>query len=434
MPEYLTPGVYVEETSFRSRSIEGVPTSTFGMAGRTAVRPGAVQAGHDPKVTMTPKPLLVTSYTEYERRTAGCRPTSAATSQSTSPTPPGRSSTTAAGGSTSPGSSRSSTDSRRAPSTSTPNFASLAVGNPAGGDLAGALARRGRQRRSASGSSFLRSKNMLVGGRPAEGRAARRRRRTRRRPGEAAYRTRRRRCRPTSASSTSGPTAPWASATPRGTAADPIPAATKAAFHITSTSPSAMGRPRRRLHRAGARHAARVAITKVLQAEDPSDDIGLVWLDALDTGDAGANAPTLLERTARPDAISAFLTGGGDGRGASTPTTCRAKSRTPTTRRWPRPAWPRSARSTTSRSSPCPDTVRLGRSRAARPPCDNLIEHCEQLRYRIAIVDPPDESSISGVREFRSQFDTKYARALLPVGADPRPDARRTTPARRRPR
>ena len=31
MPEYLTSGVYVEETSFRSRSIEGVPTSTFGM-------------------------------------------------------------------------------------------------------------------------------------------------------------------------------------------------------------------------------------------------------------------------------------------------------------------------------------------------------------------------------------------------------------------
>ena len=27
MPEYLTPGVYLEETSFRSRSIEGVPTA-----------------------------------------------------------------------------------------------------------------------------------------------------------------------------------------------------------------------------------------------------------------------------------------------------------------------------------------------------------------------------------------------------------------------
>ena len=35
MPEYLTPGVYVEETSFRSRAIEGVATSTFGMAGLT---------------------------------------------------------------------------------------------------------------------------------------------------------------------------------------------------------------------------------------------------------------------------------------------------------------------------------------------------------------------------------------------------------------
>lgn len=28
MPEYLAPGVYVEETSYRSKSIEGVPTST----------------------------------------------------------------------------------------------------------------------------------------------------------------------------------------------------------------------------------------------------------------------------------------------------------------------------------------------------------------------------------------------------------------------
>jgi hypothetical protein len=32
MPEYLTPGVCLEETSFRSRSIEGVPTSTFRIA------------------------------------------------------------------------------------------------------------------------------------------------------------------------------------------------------------------------------------------------------------------------------------------------------------------------------------------------------------------------------------------------------------------
>lgn len=33
MPEYLAPGVYVEETSFRAKSIEGVGTSTTGFAG-----------------------------------------------------------------------------------------------------------------------------------------------------------------------------------------------------------------------------------------------------------------------------------------------------------------------------------------------------------------------------------------------------------------
>ena len=38
MPEYLAPGVYIEEVSFRSKSIEGVPTSTTGFVGlaRTA--------------------------------------------------------------------------------------------------------------------------------------------------------------------------------------------------------------------------------------------------------------------------------------------------------------------------------------------------------------------------------------------------------------
>jgi phage tail sheath protein FI len=33
MPEYLAPGVYVEETSFRSKSIEGVSTTTAGVVG-----------------------------------------------------------------------------------------------------------------------------------------------------------------------------------------------------------------------------------------------------------------------------------------------------------------------------------------------------------------------------------------------------------------
>ena len=62
MPEYLAPGVYVEEVSFRSKSIEGVPTSTTGYAG--VARFGPVQFTGGPKAT---EPRLITSFTEFER-------------------------------------------------------------------------------------------------------------------------------------------------------------------------------------------------------------------------------------------------------------------------------------------------------------------------------------------------------------------------------
>jgi phage tail sheath protein FI len=62
MPEYLAPGVYVEEVSFRSKSIEGVSTSTTGYAGMT--RYGPVQYPGGPS---TSQPRLITSFTEFER-------------------------------------------------------------------------------------------------------------------------------------------------------------------------------------------------------------------------------------------------------------------------------------------------------------------------------------------------------------------------------
>ena len=61
MPEYLAPGVYVEEVSFRSKSIEGVPTSTTGFAGMT--RYGPVLYPNGPR---TVEPRLITSFTEFE--------------------------------------------------------------------------------------------------------------------------------------------------------------------------------------------------------------------------------------------------------------------------------------------------------------------------------------------------------------------------------
>ena len=61
MPEYLAPGVYVEETSFRAKSIEGVGTSTTAFVGPT--RKGPFRAADDTPET----PELLTSYGDFER-------------------------------------------------------------------------------------------------------------------------------------------------------------------------------------------------------------------------------------------------------------------------------------------------------------------------------------------------------------------------------
>jgi phage tail sheath protein FI len=55
MPEYLAPGVFIEETSFRSKSIEGVGTSVASIVGPTRTGP------------LRGTPEVVTSFAEFER-------------------------------------------------------------------------------------------------------------------------------------------------------------------------------------------------------------------------------------------------------------------------------------------------------------------------------------------------------------------------------
>lgn len=62
MPEYLAPGVFVEETSFRAKSIEGVSTTTTGFVGAAAYGP----------VTIAPD--IVTSLSEFELTYGGGTP------------------------------------------------------------------------------------------------------------------------------------------------------------------------------------------------------------------------------------------------------------------------------------------------------------------------------------------------------------------------
>src|SRR5260370_5689688 len=70
MPEYLAPGVYVEEVSFRSKSIEGVPTSTTGFTGMTRYGPVHYPgpANHGP---LPIEPRMMTSFPEFERMFGG---------------------------------------------------------------------------------------------------------------------------------------------------------------------------------------------------------------------------------------------------------------------------------------------------------------------------------------------------------------------------
>ncbi|MFF1738264.1 hypothetical protein [Streptomyces mirabilis] len=62
MPEYLSPGVYVEEISTGPRPITGVATSTAGMVGLTARGPDSG------------KPKLVTSLLQFHRLSGGFLP------------------------------------------------------------------------------------------------------------------------------------------------------------------------------------------------------------------------------------------------------------------------------------------------------------------------------------------------------------------------
>src|SRR3954470_3097700 len=61
MPQYLAPGVYVEETDTGNKPIEGVSTSTTGLVGVTERGPANV-------------PTLVTSFGDYRRTFGGYLP------------------------------------------------------------------------------------------------------------------------------------------------------------------------------------------------------------------------------------------------------------------------------------------------------------------------------------------------------------------------
>ena len=77
MPEYLAPGVFIEEVPARLKAIEGVSTSTAGFVGRASRGPVAgfplpfTPAAADAQrvvVPIDPAPVLVTSFADFQRQ------------------------------------------------------------------------------------------------------------------------------------------------------------------------------------------------------------------------------------------------------------------------------------------------------------------------------------------------------------------------------
>lgn len=401
MPEYLTPAVYVEETSFRSRSIEGVPTSTFGMAGVTEYGPVPVPTG---SVPLVPAPTLVTSMTEYERAFGGlavgdtpCRLALAARAFF------------ANGGRrlyVSRVFSFTETTGANPQIDEAANFASLQV--PATGTTALARWRArwpgtfGRQLRITV--ALRRSRNVLVGGRLVGVQ-----------PGAAVE---------TAAAGAAVPpdSTPPVAANVQIVARAPDDSLGYRAANGTVTAPPANASAWH-LHlvvtvQAGERadsyseleldRAHPRSVFHVLQRQDPPDEFAMVWLDP---GTATPGPGQLLTALLTPD-TGVFLTGGGAGVEV---TAAALIGRGPDPDDVRRPATGLTALGEIDDIAivAMPDTVGL-RADAQRAAVDGLIEHCTRLRYRMAIVDPPENSSISEVRQFRSTFDTKYAALYYP--------------------
>jgi uncharacterized protein len=410
MPEYLTPGVYVEETSFRSRSVEGVPTSTFGMAGSTEYGPVPYQLGG---VSMVPGATLVTSYVEYERAYGGlrvgdeeCRLALAARAFF------------ANGGrrlyvsrvfsfTQTPG---------PAPAIAESNFAGLGV--PAGNQP---VVRWQARWPGAVGSTFRvvvgfrRSKNVLVNGRLTgvqpgaaveiadlvAGAPPRIPDLTDPVPGQVRIVTR-------------GENQVLGYRTAQGNgfeAAD----ATRAAFHLTLAVTVQWGDRIDAYNEMELDDEHPRSIFKVLQQMDPADEFSLIWVGPARRG-AGQPPPTpgelLGALLALKGPAGAFLTGGSDGQ-ALTPADFKGEESDPDDINKRATGLEALSEVDDIAIVAMPDTVGLdpaGQIMAVNA----LIGHCERARYRIAIVDPPKDSSISEVRAFRSQFDTRYAALYYP--------------------
>lgn len=417
MPEYLTPGVYVEETSFRSRSIEGVATSTFGMTG--LARYGPVPYFLTPPnwtrpLVMVPSPTLVTSSTEFERAFGGLEDVGTGLADQRNYLAYAARAFFGNGG-------RRLYVARVFPFTLDGAGAVALAGNFSQLPLAGAPAVATFRSRwpGAAGNefavsvSFQRSKNIVVpgtNGGPAvlkgvqEGAAVEVFANAAAIPRDGVA--------PVSANVAIVAKAPDGSLGVRDGAGNvTVPAG--AVTHLTVTVNVRWGGRRLDSYpglELGATHPR--GIGNVLQAENPADEQSLVWFDT------GNMPPVELATGALVNGLNALadwtlLTGAGEGQPVG-PSDIAGDASDPDDPKRAAHGLGALAEQEDIAIVAVPDAVRFVLADQLTV-TNSLIAHCEAPRaYRIGVVDPPKDNSISAVRAFRSQFDSSYAALYYP--------------------
>ncbi len=438
MPEYLTPGVYLEETSFRSKSIEGVATSTFGMAGLTCYGPTPyylTPPGSDP-LPMTPQPTLVTSFTEFERAFGGLDNVGLADESNYL--------AFAARAFFGNGGQRLYVARvfpfalAAAAIDLTKNFATLPIpvapAVPPGGPPAAAPVATWRARwPGVAGNDFnvkvslQRSKNVLIGAAAAAVPGAPAKPGVLQGLGPATVVelfTGSGEIPPGTDPKTGKPNAPAAGnlrivgsdgtgnqtlTDPATGTATPVPADGTRASHLTVTVTVVWGRridvyPGLEL---GTIHPRSIA--KVLQAVDPTDESSLVWLDLSSAPPSPADLLAALLTLSQPT----YLSGGTEGAALSAEV-IRGERADPDDVNLAATGLEALMEVEDIAIVASPNAVGLSEA-DHKTAVDDLIAHCEAPRaYRIGIIDPPADQSLSQVRTFRSQFDSTYAALYYP--------------------
>lgn len=428
MAEYLTPGVYVEETSFRARSIEGVPTSTFGLVGLTAYGPvpyklpQLAQPAPLPPVVMVPQPTLVTSYTEFERAFGGLDQVGTLSDTTNYLAHAARAFFNNGGQRlyVSRVFSFTMTAGNAPVIDLTKNFATLPLANgPTWRARWPGLAGNQIQ----VGVNWRRSKNVLIQTGPATAAL------TGVAPGAAVE-----------IGNLTDP--PIADLTPPNAAnikivmRDPVTDQlgyvgpngafqgvdhSKVAYHITLDVSVTMGTRNDVYSGMELDSMHPRAITRVMGAVTPTDEFCLVWLDtSVSSGQPLTDAAvltallTLVPTTqGGPGPGPLFLNGGTEGDPLG-PTDLQGQPADPDDATIAATGLAALGEIDDVAIVAAPDTVRLEDPGSQKEATSFLIDHCEQLRYRIAVVDPPAGCSISQVREFRGQFDTEYGALYYP--------------------